>query len=92
MRHYLRDHRDANYQEIVGALKQAGCAVWPLARPVDLLVWRAGQHYLVEIKNPHGFDRLTVAQKKFRSEWPGEWFIVRTSEEALQVVGAIHAP
>lgn len=80
--------QDANQGPIIAALRAAGCAVYVLQQPVDLLVWAPGSgYYLIEIKNPDGFNRLTVAQKTFREKWSGPWYLVRTIEEALQCVG-----
>jgi hypothetical protein len=78
---------DANQPEIVRALEAAGCAVWPLERPVDLLCWFRGVYWLIEVKVPGKRDALTKAQKKFRASWPGPWFVVMSAEEALQVIG-----
>lgn len=80
---------DANQKAIVEALRTAGCFVYHLKQPLDLLVWNfrfGGQWMLVEVKNPKGLNKLTEAQKKFRSTCPGRWFVVRSVEEALELV------
>lgn len=77
--------RDKNEKALILALKDVGCLVVQLDK-FDLLVLRAGQVYMVEIKNPDGRDRLTPFQKELLAEgWP--LHIVRTPEEALRAVG-----
>lgn len=77
--------RDLNEPAVVAALERAGCKTVKL-NEVDRLVLRAGQVYLVEIKNPEGRDKLTPFQKKLIAEgWP--LHVVRTPEEALAAVG-----
>ncbi len=87
-----RIHRsDANRGPIVEALVRAGCGVYDMGRPVDLLVYapRKRETMLLEIKNRDGKNQLTKAQKAFRASWPGPWYLVHTPEEALQCVGAV---
>ena len=79
--------RDHNESDIIRALESAGCQVWPLDQPLDLLVFNPRTGYLlVEVKNPDGFNRLTKKQKQFRAEWRGPWFVVRSVDEALELV------
>ena len=50
--------RDDNEYEIIQALEAIGCTVRRLDRPVDLLVGYRASNYLIEVKNPHGLNRL----------------------------------
>ena len=80
--------KDANQGPICAALRAAGCAVFVTDKPLDLIVYnpRKRETLLVEVKNPDGFNRLTVEQKKFRESWTGPWYVVRSVEEALALV------
>ena len=53
----------------------------------DLVVGRAGQNYLFEVKSPGG--KLTPAQIKFSKKWRGQWNVIETTEQALTVMGVI---
>jgi len=82
--------RDDNEEPIVLALQSVGCSVWRLSAKgiPDLLVGRARQTFLFEVKGPKGV--LTPAQVKFRRLWKGTPPItVRSITEALVAVGAI---
>ena len=83
----FRARIDANHPEIVHALEQAGCSVQSLAAlgkgVPDILVGRAGENFLLEIKTKNG--KLTCAQ--LRWSWRGQCAVVRTVEEAFRVVG-----
>src|SRR5512139_2742958 len=81
---------DANQSDIVLALRAAGCSVehthmvgngFP-----DLAVSRNGHTVLMEVKMPGG--KLTPAEQRFRDEWQGEYHVVHSAEEALNVMGA----
>jgi hypothetical protein len=79
--------RDANHQEIVAALRQAGAAVLDLADVghgcPDLLVYYAGRFWLLEVKTPTG--KLTSDEALFAQTWPV--CVVRSVAEALAVIG-----
>lgn len=82
---------DAVQPAIVDALRKAGISVVSLAslgRGVpDLLAASGTDAWLIEIKGPKG--RLTVDQQKWIEEWTGVVHIVRTVDEALQLVGVM---
>jgi len=78
--------RDANEGPIIDALLAVGAYVQQ-ADFVDLVVGFRSRNYLLEIKQENG--RLTPRQEKLLAEWPGQYAIVRTPEEALRAVGAI---
>lgn len=65
---------DSNKAAIVQALKAAGCMVYDLRLPVDLLVYRAGRLMLVEIKDgtkPPSARKHTALQAEFLAAgWP----------------------
>ena len=65
---------DANKAEIVSALRAAGCVVWDLKLPVDLLVGANGKTMLVEIKNGRAVpsaQKYTKLQTSFMATWTG---------------------
>jgi hypothetical protein len=82
--------RDVAEPEIVQALRQAGCAVFFLDHPVDLLVGRGGRNYLLEVKGG-GKKKLTEAQVEFWNDWQqrGQVARVETVDDALRAVGLI---
>lgn len=87
--HRYSAKRDGNESEIKDALRTAGCTVVELSVEgvCDLLVGLNGINYLIEVKN--GKNDLTDAQIKFFEEWEGQCAVVRTIDEALQVIGRI---
>ncbi len=60
---------DANQAAIVETLRAAGCVVWVLGLPVDLLVGKSGKTVLVEVKTAKG--RFTELQQGFMGTWTG---------------------
>lgn len=88
---------DANHNEIVDALRDAGCSVLSLAAVgrgcPDLLVSAAVYPYdlaLLEIKDgnkPPSQTKLTAKQKTFRDTWNGPIHVVKSVDEALIAVG-----
>ena len=86
------NQQDANANEIVSVLRQAGCAVVFIQGQVvagvpDILVSRAGRMYLLEIKAKAG--RLSPKQKVFIATWQAPVFVVRSPDEALAAVGLL---
>ena len=82
--------KDANQNEIVEALEKAGCAVTDMSTAgsgfTDLLVTRAGVHYLVEIKTDSG--KLNTFQEAFHLKH-APVCTVRTVAEAFRAVGLL---
>jgi Holliday junction resolvase len=79
--------RDANEREIIDALEQSGCEVWPISQEgmPDLYVQLGDGGYWLEVKNPEG-GRLTKAQ--YDNLTRGLRFsIVTNVTEALHAVG-----
>lgn len=60
---------DENQAAIVEALRSAGCKVWIIGLPVDLLAGKNGRTVLVEVKAAKG--RYTPLQQAFMSDWNG---------------------
>ena len=85
---------DDNQTAIVKALRKAGCSVLSLAAVgggvPDLLVGRAKQNYLMEIKDGDKSPsrrKLNNAQHIWHTIWEGEVDIVKNKIEALRAVG-----
>lgn len=81
--------KDLNQPEIVAALIQAGCSVWVLHTPVDLLVGHRGRVFLFEVKRPERQKRRTPEQRDFLATWRGQCDVITTAEEALRIMGAL---
>lgn len=82
---------DNNQEQIVRALRSAGCTVEILSSVglgvPDLLVGARRSNYLLEVKDEDGTE--TVAQVEWAARWRGQRAIVRSSLEALRVVGVV---
>lgn len=85
-----RGRTDANQQEIVDALRQAGCSVLVLSGVghgcPDLLVGRGRVNYLLEVKDgeaPPSKQRLTKDELDFFASWRGQATVVSSVESAL---------
>jgi hypothetical protein len=85
--------RDTSEQGIVEALMAVGARVWRLSQPLDLLVGFQGRFYLLECKTgtrkrkDQPDQDATLAECRFRN-LPA--YVVRTPEDALQAIGAMH--
>lgn len=81
--------RDANEPEIIEALEAIpGCTVYPLDKPLDLLVGLGEVNHLLEVKNPKGANRIEPDQQEFFDAWTGRpAVIVRSIDEAYAAVG-----
>lgn len=84
--HSYNAKRDSNEPDIIDALRAVGCTVQPLSIKgvCDLLVGIDGINYLLEVKN--GKNDLTDDQIKFFETWDGQCAVVRTVEEAIEVI------
>jgi Holliday junction resolvase len=85
MRHYGAK-RDENEIEIVNALRAVGASVTHLSSKgiPDLLVSFRNKLYLMEVKKPKA--KLTPDQIKFHENWNGDIHIVRTVQEAIEIL------
>jgi len=87
---------DKNQAQIVAELRQAGAVVTdthtlgagfgdivcshPLARPPS-------QNWIFEVK-VHG-GRLTPDEIQWSENWPGQWDVIYSAEDALRIMGVI---
>lgn len=82
---------DANHNEIVSALRAVGVSVQSLASIghgcPDLVAAKGSMTWMIEVKGPKG--KLTADQIKFIDAWNGSVHIVRTVDDALQLVGVL---
>lgn len=84
---------DVNEGVIVEALKRAGCFVWSMERPADLLVGHKGTWHVLEVKRDAKAARaeLRPVQKELialaTGGYVGPVHVVTTPEEALAAVG-----
>ena len=82
---------DANQKAIVSALRKSGLSVQSLAAVgkgcPDVLCSNGARMWMLEIKGPKG--KLTDAQVEWIDAWRGPVHIVRTVDEALQLVGVM---
>jgi hypothetical protein len=53
----------------------------------DLLVAKNGVTFLLEVKTPKG--RLSETQKEFFDTWNGRVYLVRSAEEATELIDAV---
>lgn len=67
--------RDANEPEIIKLFESMGASVYPMDRPVDLLVGYMGRTAVVEVKMPKG--KQTPNQVDFFASWKGQKAEVR---------------
>ena len=87
---------DANQSEIVYTLRKCGVDVWIIGSPADLLCGFSGRFTTLEVKDgskPKSKQALTDDEQAFMARCRAAGYphyIVRTPEEALQAVGAIH--
>ena len=79
--------RDSNEREIIEALKKIGCEVTtPMGEPgmPDLLVSLGRKLVMLEIKTDKG--KVNSYQEDFHKRFKGHCFVVRTAEEALEIM------
>ncbi len=78
---------DVNQKDIVDALKEIGCQVEIIGRPVDLLVGYRKYNFLIEVKRPNVRPRKDQqAQRDFLKDWKGQVRQLSTVEEAISLV------
>ena len=82
---------DANHGEIVQALRSVGVSVQSLANIghgcPDIVAAKGSMTWMIEIKGAKG--KLTPDQIKFIGAGAGTVHIVRTVDDALQLVGVL---
>ena len=80
--------RDINEAKIVDGLRNIpGVRVELIDTPCDALVGFRNVIYMLEFKSPDRKVRLTLAQQRFKRDWPGYVHVVRTLREAVAVLG-----
>lgn len=79
------NRRDANEPDIVKDLKKIGANVKRL-QDDDLLVGWRGVNYLFEVKTADG--KLTHSQEFMTKFWPGQYAIVRSTDDAFRIMFA----
>ncbi len=79
--------RDENEPEIVATFEGLGCSVYKIGQPCDLLLGYKGESFLIEVKTKTG--KLTPNQVKFTKGWKGSYFIVRSADEAIELINKI---
>ena len=84
-----RAHKvDANQGEIIAAFRALGCSVHDCSGVggdfPDLVVGLVGVNLLVECKTESG--QLTPGQERFFQEWRGLVYIIRSAQEAQDLV------
>ena len=85
--------RDTSEPEIVQALEAAGARVWRLSQPLDLLVGFHGRFLLLECKTGKRKRKDQPVQDATLAECHHKGlpvYVVRTPEDALQAIGAVH--
>lgn len=86
------NQRDGNEKPIVKALQMLGASVYRLDKPCDLLVGYRGRNYLIEVKLPLGprggsaHSQLNDIQKDFEQTWRGQFDVVRSPEDAIELI------
>lgn len=89
--HRYATMKDPNHATIVAAFRALGCSVQSLSAPglPDLLVGIRGVNLLVEVKDGTAVpsrQKLTDVQLRWHLGWLGQVAIVRTVEQAQQLV------
>lgn len=86
---------DANKLEIVQFLRAAGCSVYDLKQPVDLLIGKHNRTVLAELKDgrkPPSAQKYTPAQESFMATWRGGAVVtIRDIEGAKTLVRLLDA-
>lgn len=81
---YAVHRSDGNTAPIVDAWRKAGATVELIGRPVDVLIGYHGRNFLAEIKTPRG--KLRASQTAFLERWRGQVTIIRSVDEALDLL------
>ena len=85
---------DANQAQIVEAFRKAGASVEFIGEPVDLVVGYLGINILIEVKDGKKIpskQRLTKKQAEFFEQWKGVVYIVRSVDDALQIIKSLQS-
>ena len=95
-----RSKKDANQNEIVTGLEEAGCTVIDMSAinksgVPDLCVGFGSKNYLIEIVGPDKLKRfppdgLSDNQIEWHKHWNGSVYKAASTQEALDVMGIGH--
>ena len=78
---------DLNQAEIVQALRDIGCDVEIIGRPVDLLVGYRKRNFLIEVKREGRTKRNDQqGQRDWIKAWRGQAMMVTDKEQAIRLV------
>jgi len=87
---------DANQREIVKCLRNLGVSVFIMSNMgrgcPDLLLSIFGITAIAEIKDgskPPSAQKLTKAQKDFAANWKGDYYVIRSVEDAINLVSTL---
>lgn len=87
---------DANQPEIDSAFEKLGCSVAKISSMgdgiPDRIIGIRGVNLLVEVKDgkkPPSKRKLTEQQEKFHSEWKGSVNIVKSVDDAINLINSI---
>ena len=79
---------DSNHRQIVEMLREFGATVWDAHEcghgSPDIWVCYRWKIYPMEIKSEGG--KLTPAEEAWRDNWNGPYYVIRSVEEALQIL------
>lgn len=91
MRSRLPHKRDANHAEIAQTFESLGCTVADTSALgddfPDMVVGIAGVNLMVEAKSDGG--RLSPGQHGFRERWRGQYDVVNSPDEAVELVQGV---
>lgn len=83
---------DANQSEIVSLFRAAGWSVLivsQLKKCCDIFVSKSGRTIAVEIKDgskPPSARKLTSGELEFKNTWLGEWMLVESTEDVIEII------
>jgi Holliday junction resolvase len=87
---------DDNQPEIVKAFRDLGCSVWitsSMGRGApDLVIGARSINLLVEVKDgakSRSKRNLTPDEEKFKERWKGQYCIVSSVEEVVELVNSL---
>jgi len=80
--------RDSAERDIIQTLRAIGATVAQLDDKdiPDLLVGWRSQNYLMEVKSGK-YGKLSEGQQQWHAEWNGQVAVVKSAQEALEVLG-----
>ena len=83
---------DSNHAEIVAHFRDNGFSVLSVAQlknACDIFISKDLKTAAIEIKDgykPPSKRRLTAGERKFKSEWQGEYFVVESIEQSNKII------